>query len=173
MQLHIADVAGRTLRWVQPRTLTQTYELHADDTTVSTLTFRNAFSSFATGESLDGCWTFKRQGFIATRVSVRRCGSEENIAVFRNNTWSGGGCLDLPDGRTYRANSNFWQTRFEILTESDSPLVTFTRIGGILHLSSDVQVQDLATALPELPWLVMLGWYLTVMQHRDAAVAIS
>jgi len=25
----------------------------------------------------------------------------------------------------------------------------------------------------ELPWLVILGWYLTVMMHRDSAVAVA
>ena len=150
LQLHVADVADRALRWIQPRTLSQSYELHADETPVATLTFRTTFSSLATGESRDGCWTFKRQGFIATRVSIRRCDSEQDVAVFRNNTWAGGGTLELPNRRTYRASSNFWQTRYEI-TDGDSPLLTFARIGGILHLSSDVAIHEAAKRCPSCP----------------------
>ena len=90
--------------------------------------------------------------------------------MFRNSTWAGGGTLEQPNQRTYRANSNFWQTRYEIFDNSDSPLVTFSRVRGVLHLASDVTIHDAARSLPELPWMVMLGWYLTVMQHGDTAV---
>ena len=169
-QPRVAEFAGRPVRWFQPRTFTPAYELVSEDTQIATLTFRGAFQSLATGESPDGCWTFKRQGFIATRVSIRECGSDQDVAVFRNNTWASGGSLELPDGRIFRASSNFWQTRYEIM-DGDSPLLTFSRIGGAFHLSSDVTIHDSAKRLSELPWLVMLGWYLTVMLHRDAAVA--
>jgi hypothetical protein len=169
---HIRDLAGVPLRWTQPHALTQEFELLAGGVVGATLTFRGMFGSQATGRSRDGCWTFKRLGFIATRVSIRVCETEADLAVFRNSTWSGGGTLELPDGRKCPANCNFWQTRYEIRTESDSPLVTFSRVGGLFHLSSDVEIHPDAVAWPELPWLVMLGWYLTVMQHRDAAVAV-
>lgn len=164
------DVAGGPLRWVQPGTWTSAYELHAGDDKVATLAFRSAFGSLATGESADGSWTFKRIGFLSTRVTVRRSGGDTDLAVFHNNTWSGGGTLELPDGRKYRANINFWATQYELRTESDSPLITFRRVGGLFHLSSAVEVHDAAKALAELPWLVMLGWYLAVMLHRDVTV---
>ena len=79
-----------------------------------------------------------------------------------------GGTLELPDGRRFPANSNFWHTRYQIKTDGDSPLVTFQREGA-LHLSASVEIHDAARKLPELPWLVMLGWYLMVMQQMDAA----
>ena len=169
----IRDVMARPLQWTQPRMFSRYYELRAGDDVIATLEFRNAFGSLATGDSADGCWTFKRVGFIATRVSIRTCHSEEDIAVLGNNTWSSGGTLDLPGGREYPASSNLWQTRYEIRTASHVPLLSFSRVGGILHLSSDVQVHADAAALTELPWLVMLGWYLTVMQHNDAAVVVT
>ena len=50
-RLGILDVAHRGLRWVQPRTFSQAYELRTEDAVVATLTFRSAFSSLATGES--------------------------------------------------------------------------------------------------------------------------
>jgi hypothetical protein len=164
----IADVTG--LRWTQPRTMTRHFELRADADVLATLTFVTMFGSLAKGESADGCWTFKRGGFIRTHVTVRECQAQEDLAIFRNNTWSGGGTLELPDGRRYAANSNFWQTRYDIRTIDETPVVTFERIRGMLHLGSEVTMHAGSRRLPELPWLIMLGWYLTVMQHRDAAV---
>ncbi|HYM81602.1 MAG TPA: hypothetical protein VEY91_09350, partial [Candidatus Limnocylindria bacterium] len=99
----IGDVVDRPLKWSQPSALSMQYELRAGDELAATLRFRSMFGSFATGESADGCWTFKRVGFWQTRATIRACDSETEIAAFRNNTWSGGGTLELADGQTIRA----------------------------------------------------------------------
>ena len=169
----IREVFGSDLRWSQPRALARRYELTTGAETVARLDFRSAFGTFATGECADGCWTFKRVGCFSTRVTVRSPGSELGLGEFRNNTWSRGGTLSLPDGRSYRIDVNFWMTEFQIGTESETPLITFRRIGGPLHLSSAVEVHAAAVSLPELPWLVILGWYLTVMMHADAAIVVA
>jgi hypothetical protein len=169
----ILEIAGHESHWKQPRALLPEYELRADGELAATLVFRSTFGSFATGTSADGCWTFKRLGFVATTVTIRAEGSETDLAVFRNNTWTGGGTLEFPDGRRLRANTNFWTTRYQLSTEAEAPLITFSRIGGLLHVSCAVEVHDAARAMPELPWLVMLGWYLAIMMHRDAAVVAA
>jgi hypothetical protein len=166
----IADLAGRELKWEQPSALKNEYELRAGDELAATLRFRGLWGSFATGESADGCWTFKRVGFWETRATIRACGEETNIASFKNNTWSGGGTLELPDGRTFPATTaNMWHTKLEINTESGETLIEY-KSGGFLHLSATVEIQPNAVSMPELPWIVMLGWYLIVMMNTDAAV---
>ncbi|HEY0722558.1 MAG TPA: hypothetical protein VGD41_00915, partial [Pyrinomonadaceae bacterium] len=62
----IADVVGQELEWVQPSVFKMQYELRAGDELAATLRFRSSFGSLATGESADGCWTFKRIGFWQT-----------------------------------------------------------------------------------------------------------
>ncbi len=148
------------------------YELRAGDDLVGTLRFRNSFGSLATGESGDGCWTFKRVGFWQTRATVRACDTDADIAVFRNNTWSGGGTLELPGGRQIPATTNFWQTQFELQDTAGEALVRFRR-GGVIHLSATVEIQHAASSMPELPWMVMLGLYLIVMMERDGAAAAA
>ena len=167
---HIRDLVGRELKWIQPHTLKREYDLQSAGDVVATLRFRSAFGSLATGESADGAWTFKRVGFFANRVNVRVRDTETDIAIFKNNTWTNGGTLQFPDGHEVLANTNFWATEYSLQTPSQSPLVTYRRIGGLLHLSSTVEIAHAAAALPELPWLVMLGWYLTVNLHVDAAM---
>jgi hypothetical protein len=149
------------------------YELQDGGEVVATLRFRSSFGSFATAESADGCWTFKRVGFWKTRVTVRASGSESDIASFRNNTWKHGGTLELPDGRAYPANTNFWMTEYEFTTQSGEPLLKYSRVRGVLRLSSTVEIQPAAASLTELPWLLMLGWYLTVMIHVDSTVMVA
>jgi hypothetical protein len=166
----IAELAGQELKWVQPGVFKMHYELLADDELAATLRFRSSFGSFATGESADGCWTFKRMGFWQTRVTIRACGVDDNIAIFKNNTWTSGGTLELSDGGKFLATTNFWNTNLEIQDELGHTLIRF-KTGGVIHLSATVSVESNAMRLPELPWVVMLGWYLIVMMHADSAAA--
>ena len=168
----IVELIDQPFEWVQPRVLKMHYELRAGDELVATLRFRNSFGSFATGESADGCWTFKRVGFWQTRVTVRSCDGDSDIASFKNNTWSGGGTLELSDGRAFRATTNLWQTKLEFQNESNNTRIQF-KSGGLLHQSATVRIQAGAVGTPELPFMMMLGWYLIVMMSADSAVVGS
>lgn len=158
------------MEWVQPDGLKMQYELHAGGDVAATLRFRSSFGTLPTAESADGCWTFKRVGFFQTRVTVRTCGADNEIAIFNNNTWTSGGALEFPDGRTFRATSNFWQTKLEFQTEQGDVLVEFKR-GGVLHISARVLLRSGVLRTADVPLMVMLGWYLIVMMAQDAAAA--
>ena len=122
--MKMTELAGRELHWVQPRVMKMEYELRAGEMIAATLRFRSSFGSFATAASADGSWTFKRVGFWQTRVTVRANGAEADLAAFKNNTWSGGGTLELPDGRKYLANTNFRATQYEFKTEAGQKRTT-------------------------------------------------
>ena len=166
----LAEVTGLPLQWMQPSAWREACELRAGDDLVATLRKRSAFGSFAAAETAEDCWTFKRVGFWTTRVTVRRCGADEDVAVFHNNTWNGGGTLELADGRRYLASTNFWQTRYEFQTDAGDSLVRFD-IGGVFRQSAAVAIQPAALRLAELPLLITLGWYLAVMMHQDSSAA--
>ena len=138
----------------------------------ATLHFRSSFGSFATAESADGCWTFKRVGFFQTKVTIRACGSDDEIGIFKNNTWSGGGTLELADEGTFQVATNFWQTKFGFETESGEKLIGFEK-SGLLHLSATVEIQPNAVSMAELPLIVTLGCYLLVMMDMDATTATT
>ena len=168
----IIELVDQHIEWVQPRALKMHYELRVSGELVATLRFRSSMGSFATGESADGCWTFKRVGFWQTRVTVRLCGGERDIASFKNNTWSGGGTLELSDGRAFHATTNLWQTKLEFQNESGNALIQF-KSGGLLHQSAKVKIQPSSIGTAELPFIMMLGWYLIVMMSADSAIAGS
>ena len=167
------DFAGNTeLIWTQPKAMKMAYDLRAGDEVVATLEFRNSFGSFATGASADGRWTFKRQGFFRPTVTVRVEGSETDLAVFKDRTWTGGGTIEFPDGRHLLVSTNFWHTRYEIVTDTESPLVSFRRTAGVFHLSSAMTIHPAAADLPDLAWLGILGWYLKILMYRDQSAAV-
>ncbi len=168
----IASFVSLPLQWERTSIFKAQYELKSGEALVATLCFRSVWGTFATAQSADGCWTFKRVGFWQTRATIRRCDSEEEIAVFRNNTWRDGGTLLFPDGRQYPANTNFWRTQYEFQTQGGEPLIHY-RNRGLFHPSADVTILPEAQELPELPWMVMLGWYLIIMMQNDSAAVAA
>ena len=166
----IAGFADQELVWVQPARLKQAFELHAADDVVATLRFER--SSLATGESGDERWTFKREGFWHPQITVRLPDSEDNVAVFKPS-WMGGGTLDLSGGRSLRFGAaNFWHSQWDWSdVASQSPLVHFKSRQGILKMEGQVDIEASAVTYPELPLLVLLGWYLLILFARDSAAA--
>jgi hypothetical protein len=149
--------------------LERDFELKDGDELVATLCFRSLFGSYATADTADGSWTFKRVGFWKTHVTIHSRANDAEVGAFRNNTWTSGGTLELPDGRRFPANTNFWRSTFEFKTERGETLVRYHRIGGLVHASARVEIEPTAAAMEELPWLVALGWYLAVKMRDDDA----
>jgi hypothetical protein len=169
--LKITQLTSHPLKWVQP-SMKMEYELLTGETLAATLKFRSMWGTLAFVNSGDGDWTFKRIGFWQNRASIRATDSEEDLAVFTNNTWSNGGLLKFSGGKCYKATTNVWMTRMEWLTEDEQPLVAF-KIGGFFKHSAEVEIMSAAARLPELPILVLFGWYLILMLHRDTAASAA
>ena len=165
-QNKISDFVGRKLMWVQTNWLKSKYELRAKELCLATLTRKMickiGFSSFATGESDEGCWTFKRAGFLKRRVMIRNCDQDDDIAVFKQTILKGGGTLELSDGRHILVTTNFWQTKLQFNTEQGELLFAYKIYGAC----ADLMIEAEAAEMPELPWMVMLGEYLIVMMEQ-------
>ena len=167
----MAEVAGQDLVWTQPARSKQAFELHAPTEVVATLQFER--SSLASGQAAEQSWTFKREGFWHPQVTARVAGSDSNLAVFKP-AWTGGGTLELPEGRVLKFGAaNFWHSQWSWWDPSGKPLVQFKSHAGLLRMEGQVVIDPDAGALPELPLLVVLGWYLLILFARDAAVAGS
>jgi len=169
----LRDFVGQELYWTQPQVLRREFELKAGEALLGRLAFRSLFGSLATMECGEGRWTFKRIGFWRSHVTVRALDQDSDLAVFTNSTWTAGGTLHLADGRELRANSNFWMTSYQFTGAKDEPLLRFTRVGGLIHLSSSVLVTPAGAKLDELPWLVALGWYLVIKMRDDSSAGAA
>jgi hypothetical protein len=159
----LGNLIGQKLKWVQPHTFKLEYELHAADEVVATLQYPHFFDTFATAACADGIWTFKGGDFKQPIVSIRVAGAETGLAVFKNNVWTASGILELPDGRKYRGNSADRGWRYEIKTMTGEPVVSYQHMFGILHMSAKTSLHSHAKDLVEIPWIIMLGWHMTLI----------
>ena len=166
----ISETGDQELLWIQPAAGRREHELRAGDDVVATLRFQRG--SLASAEADGHHWTFKRQGFWHPRVTVRVAGSDADIATFLPH-WAGGGTLELNDGRTVRLGSaNFWQSEW-VWQEKDQPLIRFKGRHGIVKAKGAAEILPAAAGLPEVPLLILLGWYLILLHAEDSAAASS
>ena len=64
-------------------------------------------------------------------------------------------------------------TSYQFTNAQDEPLVRFTKLGGMFHLSCNVQVEPAGVKLAEMPWLVALGLYFIVKMREDTSGAAA
>jgi len=166
----LAEVRGQELIWVQPKASKPDYELRAAGTVVASLRGR-------CGECEHHSWTFKLEGWFRRRVTVHAPDSVADGAVFR---WrrEEGGTLGLRQGRIlhFGVGKNSSPPRFDWLEPDGTPLVHFQTRAGFDASEGLVEIEPEAARLLELPLLVVLGEYLTVlfaMRHGGAPDVLS
>ena len=167
------------LYWTQPKALTRSYELHANapgsDVIVALLSFEHPFGSLACGQTTTGWWTFKRVGFFKPAVTVRARGREENVAVYHPR-WSGTeGEISTGHGTYTFKTANFWGTRYEILDAGGNLLITYrsgcpdASLSDFFKSQSTVTLTDAGRDEQLIDLLVVVGWYLIVLNREDTA----
>lgn len=165
----IREVGDRPLRWTRPSMLTRQYELVSGSEVVGGLKWESMFGSLATAETAEGDWTFKRAGFVSPRVTVRRPGSEEDLAVLRVG-FKGDGLLHGPGRTNYQwQRTSFWRPEFAFATETGRLLISFDPDFSLLKHAATVKLEPEALPLEDLPLLVTLGWYLMLLLSEEAA----
>ena len=166
----ITDVADHELIWAQPSFAKTKYELRAGDEVVATIQFQRA--TLARADAEGEAWTFKREGFWRQRVTVRREGSDDNIAIFRPYAF-GGGELLASSGSTFELSSAHFFHPEWTWKQGERPLMQFKGGPRMSGRSGVVALLPEALHLPELPLLTVLGWYLILLIAKDVAVVAA
>jgi hypothetical protein len=129
--------------------------------------------SLAEAEFGENRWTFKRGGFLRPRVTVRTNTAAEDAAVLELS-FGGGGLLRVRSGRCFRwSRQGFWSHRFAFADDKGVELVIIEPKLGLLRRSGAAYVCEKAADLQELPLLLLLGWYVTMLISDDDAAAVA
>ncbi|HEY3570429.1 MAG TPA: hypothetical protein VGP73_21040 [Thermoanaerobaculia bacterium] len=169
----IQEAAPSHLSWQQPQAFKCAYELRAGDELLGALRKTRKFGAAMEAEIGGTRYTFEPAGFFRSRVTVREAGAAGEPAVFQSG-FCGGGQLLLPDGRSYRWKmTSFWGSRWTFLDDSDRPLVSLRPRNRVFRTGSEVEIAPGALRMPELPVLVLLGWYLLLRINQESAAAAA
>jgi hypothetical protein len=103
---------------------------------------------------------------------VRAEGATADLAGFDHHTWGGGGTIRLADGRAIRVTANLRLQAVDVQFTEGHPLFRY-RTDGFLLQQSELDVLQPLEGMPELPWLLLFGWYLVVMMHQDSTTHVA
>jgi hypothetical protein len=173
---YVKEPTGKSLRWTRPNALIRYHELRSDGGIYATLNWKKMFGSLALGECSEGRFTFKRAGFMRPSVTVRREGSESNLATMRfssgsvimNAAFGLSGVLEFETGHKFAFNRlSFWKSRWAFVDENGIPLVTFDRkMKG--KPSANVTLNCDFRRIPYIHILLLLGWYVVILDYEEA-----
>lgn len=172
----LKEAGQEHLSWTQPKTTHQLFELKFNDDLFGTLLFPKSVGSFAEAETLEGKWTFKRVGFFSTRITVRKSGDENDIAIFKPNLMASSGVLEFSNGKKFQWHAaNFWETKFEFKDAKEEIVVTFRsgieepKLKDWFKTQARVEIPEQINDFTELSIMVLLGWYLIVAFQMDSS----
>lgn len=166
----LAQLSTSELHWKQPNLFKMEYELSQKDELLARLHFPSGFKTLANATCHDGNWAFERVGILNQKVFVSLPGSETPMATLNYTA----NRIELPNGQHFLAKVNFWRTEYAFSVRSDQLLLKITS-KGVINPALDIEINPVvACELPPpspLPWLLLLGWYLVIVAHNDAAAA--
>jgi hypothetical protein len=165
----IGSVIDHELTWSQASAFKNEYELRFGGELVASLRLPKMIGTMGVAESSDGSWTLERVGFWKMRTVIKANGSADELGSYRNTAWKSGGVLELPGGKKFIVWKSFWKRIFELRTEAGEPLYQLQQL-TTFRVSASLRINRRALQEPELPWLVMFGFYMLVMARHDAAV---
>lgn len=176
----ISRSTGMMLQWVQPKMSERRFVLRTDDLVFARLDFQSVFGSLAHAAAESGSWSMKRVGFFNPRVTVRNMGEENELLLYRPD-WTGmEGRIDFANGVIYTWKpANFWATHYSLRDAKGEVLVMFKQgiedasLKDAFKAQARVEIQPAALLLPDVTLLVVLGWYLMILQADDSAAATT
>jgi len=142
------------------------YELRWNREVMGTLHHPSLRSPNFMAETPNGCWTFRRGGFLGAGSDIVDSVSQQQVATFRP-AWNGGGALIFADGEIFHvACKGLWHPVWSVATEEGQPVLYLHTREKSIELPS-------GTSLPEsrLSLLIIFSWYRLLQAEEDVASA--
>lgn len=153
------------LAWRQASLFGRAIEISRGDQLVGILRLRG-WAAHCDAGCADGMWQFKREGFFWRRVVIMESPGGKSVGTFQYGLNSR---LVLLSGATYLwKRISFWRQEMAFLTASEFTIIKCEPKRFSFRDSGITSVAREYSELADLPLLIMLGTYLTVLAHRRA-----
>lgn len=167
----ISAISTNELHWHLIDNKNDRYELYSGDILIARLGCYDRRSALAVGAAKDGMWVFCRTNQNGDMV-VQNAETNQPLAQFCCEE-NGNGTLTFADGERYHWRAaNFWRTQWQWIHHSEKPLI-YLMSDQVIHQEKGY-VEFLAAGIKEdrITLLLIFGWYLTVLEARQANSAM-
>jgi hypothetical protein len=176
----LIDLAEAGLCWVETKDpALADFELRSGEAVVASLRFRDAAGFVAIGESAGGAWTLTDEGLVRPRVRLTSLDDQATLALYKSRLPGLAGTVQFFDGRRLCwRRFGFCATTYRFVDAEGRPVVAVrcqcsrSRLFGPRVTKGFVEIEPHAYGTMELILLLLLGWYLTVVQKNSVRFLI-
>jgi hypothetical protein len=150
------------------------FELRAGEESIASLRFCDPAGLAAVGESKAGAWILVDEGLLRPRIIVRSLPDDTAVAVYRPRPLGHTGTLAFLDGREFHwRRLGFLATSYRFEGTDGSPVVAIglesrrSWLFGPREFRGLVAIEPRTTSIGELLPLLLLSWYLVVLQQAN------
>lgn len=169
---HVAEVMSGDLLWVYPDPEHQGFLLHASGKPVGWFRLENEAGGDSTAEIGGQRWTFERTGPHRSHIAIRVEGAASPDAEFVPHGM--GGIVTFANGARYCwGREHIWSTRWCFRCVERQSMVCVSQEPHPLAIGTRVTICAQALERPEIPILVLLAWYLRLLEFERLEESMS
>jgi len=166
----ISQYSGKPLNVVTASVWKRIYELKYSDEVIMTMRFPKRFISTAIVEGFGGRWTIKKENFWKKYLLIFKSGYQLPFSVYENTFLGRKGTLKLPRGNRFTFQFGLFKKSCCVFLAADVLLIEISNKIGLKE-KAEINIVEQSETLSENPWVIMLAWYLILMNKKRAAHA--
>jgi len=166
----LSNLAGETLTFNQPSLIKREFELETPKGVFATMVFPKLFSSRVVIEGFDEKWEIKSLSIWQRELGIFKYGYQMPLAKYASNFWRTKGTIELPKGARLNCKAGRLKKPFDVYSSKGKLLLSYSN-KFILKGRTTVTITERSEIIDNYPWIIMLGWYIIIMNRKGRARA--
>ncbi len=155
------------LVWRQPGMFSPVVEVLRDEALAGILRYSH-WGMTCDATCADGMWTFRRHGFLWSKISITKSGSSGTFATYHSRFVNGTIRLESGDSYGWR-HSGIFSVKSAFATSSGFSIATFAPKVFSLRSAGSITIAREYANDPNLPFLILLGTHFSLQRRRRRA----
>jgi hypothetical protein len=161
---------GQTLMFYQPSIIKREFELRSSEEVLAKMVFPKLFSTSVIIEGFDGKWEIKQPSIWRAEFGIYKYGYQMPFAKYISNFWKTKGTIELPKGGRLNCKSGKIRKPLGVFSSSGELILLYENKLSIKGRTA-VRIEKRVELLDQYPWIVMLGWYVVLLNKRGRSRA--
>jgi hypothetical protein len=166
----LSNLIGETLTFSQPSLMKRQFELVSSKGVLATMVFPKLFSTRVVIDGFESKWEIKQPSIWGREFGIFKLGYHLPFAKYVSNFWRTKGTIELPKGARLNCKAGQIKKPFDVYSSKGKLLLSYSNKLAFKGRTS-VTIIERSEVIDNYPWIIMLGWYIVLMNRRGRARA--
>jgi hypothetical protein len=164
----LSNLVGETLTFNQPSLMKREFELVSSKGVLATVNFPKLFSTRVVIKGFDNKWEIKSLSIWQKEFGIYKYGYQMPLGKYASNFWKTKGIIELPRGARLNCKMGQFKNPFDVFSSKGKLLLKYSN-KFVLKGRTTVTIKQRSDIIDNYPWIIMLGWYIILMNRRGRA----